>query len=190
VEEYRLHHEPPTDAGMEPAMATPRRARGPSGAGRAPGGPSRAYVALVAAVVAIIILLIVALISGGSSGKSGTTAAHTTAHKGAHAHHARPTASAAPALVSLSLRPSATVYVCLLGDGGRKLIPGVELPPGESTPTYHARRFQITLGNSSVTMVIDGKPRSVPASSEAIGYSITKAAGRKPLAAGQLPTCA
>jgi hypothetical protein len=191
VEEYRLNHEMPTDTGLEPVMASPRRPRTPGGAGRAPGGPSRAYVALVAAIVAIIILLIVALISGGSSGKNtNTNSAHHSAHGRAHAHRTRTAAAAAPAVVSLSLRPLATVYVCLLGDGGRKLIPGVELQPGESTPTYHARRFQITLGNSSVTMIIDGRSRSVPASSEAIGYSITKASGRRPLPSGQLPTCA
>jgi hypothetical protein len=38
-------------------------------------------------------------------------------------------------------------------------------------------------------MIIDGRPRTVPASSQAIGYSITKALGRRPLHAGQLPTC-
>jgi hypothetical protein len=81
------------------------------------------------------------------------------------------------------------VYVCLLGDDGRTLIPGIELQPGETTRTYHAKRFQITLGNSSVTMVVDGIPRTVAPSSQAIGYSITKATGRRPLAAGQLPTC-
>ena len=81
------------------------------------------------------------------------------------------------------------VYVCLIGDDGRKLIPGIELQPGESTPTYHARRFEITLGNSSVTMFVDGMARTVPPSSQAIGYSITKASGRQPLRAGHLPTC-
>jgi hypothetical protein len=82
------------------------------------------------------------------------------------------------------------VYVCLLGDGGRKLIPGSELEAGESTRTFRARRFEITLGNSSVLMRIDGVTRTVPPSSEAIGYSITKASGRKRLLQGQLPTCA
>jgi hypothetical protein len=96
----------------------------------------------------------------------------------------------APArIVSLSLRPSAVVYVCLIGDGGRKLIPGLELQPGETTRTYRARRFLITLGNSAVTMYVDGKPRTVPPSSQAIGYSITRYRGRQPLAAGELPTC-
>jgi hypothetical protein len=92
-------------------------------------------------------------------------------------------------VVSLSLSPSAVVYVCLIGDHERKLIAGRELQPGETTATYHARRFEITLGNSSVTMFVDGRPRTVPPSSQAIGYSITKARGRQPLSAGQLPTC-
>jgi hypothetical protein len=40
-----------------------------------------------------------------------------------------------------------------------------------------------------VTMFLDGSPRSVPPSTQAIGYTITKAAGRKPLPLGQQPTC-
>ena len=92
--------------------------------------------------------------------------------------------------MALSLRPSAAVYVCLIdNDNGRKVIPGLELQPGASTQTYHAKRFTITLGNSSVTMFVDGIPRTVPPSSAAIGYSITKS-GRHRLVAGQLPTCA
>jgi hypothetical protein len=91
--------------------------------------------------------------------------------------------------VALSLHPTAVVYVCLLGDHGRVLLPGVELQPGESTPTFHARHFELTLGNSSVTMYVDGRPRGVPPSSGPIGYAITKSRGRQPLSAGQMPTC-
>jgi hypothetical protein len=81
------------------------------------------------------------------------------------------------------------VYVCLINDDdGDKLIPGQELQPGTSTPTFHSKHFTITLGNSSVTMFVDGTPRTVPPSSEAIGYSITKS-GRQRLKAGELPTC-
>jgi hypothetical protein len=190
VEEFRQNHETPTDA-LEPVVASPRRARTHAGAGgRAPGGPSRAYMALVGVIVVIIVLLIVALISGGSSNKNANSA--SSAHRRAHAHHGarKAPASAGSALVALSLRPLAAVYVCLIGDGGRKLIPGLELQPGASTHTYHARRFEITLGNSSVTMFIDGSARSVPPSNQAIGYSITKAAGRRSLRLGQQPTCA
>jgi cytoskeleton protein RodZ len=192
VEQYRLQYEAPTDTGLEPAGSGSRRSRAQGGPGRGSEGPSRAYVALVGAIVVVIVLLIVALATGGSKKHAANnTAAHKTHHKRAPAHGSGSfAASPTPALVSLSLRPLSTVYVCLIGDGGRKLIPGVELQPGAATPTYHARRFEINLGNNSVTMVIDGTPRSVPPSSEAIGYSITKASGRRLLAPGHLPTCA
>jgi hypothetical protein len=38
-------------------------------------------------------------------------------------------------------------------------------------------------------MYVDGRARAVPPSSQAIGYTITKARGRQPLAPAQLPTC-
>jgi cytoskeleton protein RodZ len=202
VEEYRLQHEHPSEATLEPIVSTPQskrtRTRGRSGTGGRGGsgdGPSRGYMIAVSVIGVVIIALIVLLVTGGGGGGSTTgtsTSAATRSHgsgaarhsKGAVTHHAAPSK-----LVALSLRPSAVVYVCLIGDDGHKLIPGIELQPGETTPTYHARRFEITLGNSSVTMFVDGIPRTVAPSSQAIGYTITKAYGRQPLAAGQLPTC-
>jgi cytoskeleton protein RodZ len=195
VEEYRVSHEGLTDAALEPIVSSPqhKRSRAP-GQGRAPSGPSRGYMVVVGVVALLIVLLIVGLLTGGGGSAKHTesTAAARPGHA-AHARHgsgqaARSTASRSTTL-TLSLRPSAAVYVCLLGEGGRKLIAGTELKAGANTPTYHAKHFEITLGNSSVTMVIDGRDRTVPPSSEAIGYSITKANGRRSLAAGQLPTC-
>lgn len=189
VEEYRLHHERPSDAMLEPIVSTPQRQRRRA----APSGPSRGYMAAVGVIGLIIVVLIVLLVSGkGSPSHTTSTVATTTTHhkRAPSKHHASSgRTSATSSLVALSLKPSGAVYVCLIGDNGRKVIPGSELQAGESTPTYHARRFEITLGNSSVTMYVDGQPRSVPPSSQAIGYSITKAHGRQPLAAAQLPTC-
>jgi transcriptional regulator with XRE-family HTH domain len=198
LEEYRLSHETPNEAALEPIVSSPQRSRSRApGGGRSPSGPSRAYIALVGVVVLVIALLIVGLLSGGGSSKSpprtSSSASSASAHKGSRTHHrTSPTSGtgALPAFVTLSLQPSARVYVCLIGDNGRKLIPGVELQPGATTPTYRARRFSITLGNASVKMFVDGTARTVPASSQAIGYSITKALGRRPLHASQLPTCA
>jgi cytoskeleton protein RodZ len=194
VEEYRLSHEGLTEAALEPIVSSPQHSRS-SGAGRAPSGPSRGYVVVIGVVGLLIVLLVVGLLTGGGGGSSKPTessASAKTAHK-AHTRHAGGRAStpttARSTTVTLSLRPSAAVYVCLIGDNGRKLIPGSELLPGASTPTYHAKRFEITLGNSSLTMVIDGRSRTVQPSSQAIGYSITKATGRRPLTSGQLPTC-
>jgi cytoskeletal protein RodZ len=195
VEEYRLNHERPSDSALEPIVSSPQhsRSRVPGGGGPQ-SGPSRAYVAAVAIIGAIIVLLIVALLTGGG-GSSSTHTGSTSATRGhtTNAHRAvtRPS-SAAPSLssvVALSLRASAPVYVCLVNAEGRVVIPGTELQPGETTPTYHSRRFEINLGNNSVTMFVDGRARTVPSSSEAIGYSITKASGRRRLQAGHLPTC-
>jgi cytoskeleton protein RodZ len=197
VEEYRLHHENPGEPQLEPIVPAPRRDRG-AGVARGGGGgsrPSRAYMVLVGFVALLIVLLIVGLLDTGGSSKSTRTRSSarkpsTAGHVGSTGRHGTPgtATSSQAALVALSLRATGTVYVCLIGDGGRRLLSGTTLQPGESTPTYHARRFEITLGNNAVTMLLDGAPRTVPASSQAIGYSITKA-GRRTLPAERQPTC-
>jgi cytoskeleton protein RodZ len=195
VEEYRRHHERPSEAMLEPIVSTPqsKRTRGRGGSG---SGPSRGYMLAVSAIGVVIVVLIALLLIGGGSSNKGTptttvtaTSPHTSTSKHAvtrHQLHGRP---ASTGLVALSLRPTAVVYVCLIGDDGRKLIPGLELQPGQSTATYHARRFELALGNNSVTMFVDGTSRPVAPSSEPIGYSITKAYGRRPLTASQMPNC-
>lgn len=215
VEEYRRNHERPSEAMLEPIVSTPqsKRPRGRSGAGGRSGGrggtggrggsgerASRGYIIAVGAIGVVIVVLIVLLVAGGgNSPKTGTGATRTAAThstgtpakhgSGGSAGSAGRRRALAGESVALSLRPSAVVYVCLIGDDGRKLIPGLELQPGETTPVYHAKRFEITLGNSSVTMFVDGIPRTVPPSAQPIGYSITKLDGRRPLPAGHLPTC-
>jgi hypothetical protein len=206
VEEYKLHYEHPGD-GIEPiqqaAVSAPRRARArPGGAmRRGPGapppprsGPSRAYMAALGAVGIVIVLLVFALLSGGSSPSSkappSTPAqgARITHLKRAHKAHGASTANATATLASLKLEPSAEVYVCLIGDGGRKRIPGVILTPESPEPIYHADRFELTLGNNAVTLIVNGKPVTVPASSGAIGYAITRT-GMRSLVESEAPTC-
>jgi cytoskeletal protein RodZ len=190
VEEYRLHHERPSEAAFDPIASTSQRPRQ-----RPPrSGPSPAYLISVGVVGLVIVLLIVLLAtSGGSSNKGKGTSSAGKPTKAQVRRHSASVAPAAPAstqpLVALSLKPTAEVYVCLIGENGRKLIPGTTLTAGESTPTFHARRFTLNLGNNAVTLYINGRARTVPASTKAIGYSITKANGRQPLPAGELPTC-
>ncbi len=194
VEEYRLNYERPSEAALEPIVSTPSSS---PGRGRMPSSrPSRGYMALVGIVSVVIVLLVIGLLSEGGGSPSDTASTttpqahdkHARAHGRGTGHAVHPT-TAPSRVVALSLRPSAAVYVCLINDDtGSKLIPGLELQPGTSTPTFHSKHFTITLGNSSVTMFVDGIPRTVPPSSEAIGYSVTKA-GRRRLKAGELPTC-
>ena len=194
VEEYRLNYERPSEP-PEPIVSSPRKVRVPRGSSGG-AGPSRGYIALVGIVGVVIVLLIVGLLSGGG-GKGGSTSstntrADTTAKREAThnsgARRANGTATGAASTVALSLRATGTVYVCLIGEGGKKLLSGKTLEAGARTPTFHARRFELTLGNNAVALTIDGTPRAVPASSGAIGYTITRA-GRKTLAQGHLPTC-
>ncbi len=183
-----MTQERPSEGMLEPIVAPSQRNRG---RGRSqPSSPSRGYSIAVGAIVVVIIVLIVLLAtSGGSGTHTPTTAAKTTPGTTTHAPAKTKHSTAASQVLALSLKPTAPVYVCLIGDNGRKLIPGLELQAGESTSTYHAKHFEITLGNNSLTMYIDGRPRSIPSSSAAIGYSITKSRGRRTLSANQLPTC-
>jgi cytoskeleton protein RodZ len=195
VEEYRLSYERPSEP-PEPIVSSPRKVpRMPRGSGGP--GPSRGYMALVGIVAIVIVLLVVGLLSGGGGGggstnatsaRTGTTAKHRPGRTGASGRGRGAGSANASSTVSLQLRATGTVYVCLLGEGGRKLVAGQTLETGARTPTFTAKRFELTLGNNAVTLTIDGTPRVIPASSQAIGYTITKA-GRRTLAPGHLPTC-
>jgi hypothetical protein len=194
VEEYRLSYERPSEAALEPIVSTPSSS---SSRGRVSAPASRGYMALVGVVVVVIVLLIYGLLSGGggsSPKRTGTSARAPHAKHGgvssggssAGRRHAR--AVIRTDLASLKLEATGEVYVCLIGDDASKRIPGVILKAGSTEPTYHARRFLLTLGNNAVKLIVNGTPQTVPASSRPIGYSITRS-GIKPLAAGELPTC-
>jgi cytoskeletal protein RodZ len=191
VDEYRLRYEAPSEVENQPIVASKRQTGRPKGPGT---GQSRGYMIAVGTIGLLIVLLLVGLLSkkgGGSQkqvGGSSTTTARTTARGASSVTSKSSTPAIAGSFVALSLRPSAPVYVCLIGDAGRKLIPGSILQPPYTPVIYHAKRFEITLGNNAVTMYVDGKPRSVPASANAIGYTVTSA-GRKTLAAAKQPTC-
>src|SRR5437588_11064736 len=59
VEEYRLHHEKPSDGALEPISPPSQRNR-PRGRGSS-GGGSRGYSIAVGAIMVVIVILIVAL---------------------------------------------------------------------------------------------------------------------------------
>ena len=192
VDEYRLRYEAPSEVEHQPIVASSRqtgRRGSPVGGGR----PSRGYAVAVGTICLLIVLLLVGLLSkkgGGTPQKQAGTVSTTTAQTRPRTSTAKSNSGVAStgAVVSLSLRPSAAVYVCLIDASGRKLIPGAIIQPSYTPVTYHSRRFEITLGNNAVTMYVDGKLRTVPASASAIGYTVTSA-GRKTLPSSKQPTC-
>jgi cytoskeleton protein RodZ len=188
VDEYRRLYEQPSELEHQPVMSAAGRARARSSR----AGPSRGYAIAVGVLGVLIVLLLVSLLSGkgGSSPKQVSThKTHSPRRRSSRVTRSSPSqSSSASGRVALSLQPSGPVYVCLIGDNARKAIPGVIIQPPYTPVTYHAAHFTMTLGNNAVTMYVNGKALSVPASSRAIGYSVTSA-GRHTLAAGQLPTC-
>ena len=148
VEEYKLHYEhlgEGTELIQQPSGSAPRRtrprggaaARRSAGARAAPRqGPSRRYIAAVGAVGLVIVLLLYALLSGGEGSSSPTASTPTasgqhgggTARGAGHSTRTSGAAGTTATLASLKLEPSAEIYVCLIGDG-RKRIPGLILTP-------------------------------------------------------------
>ena len=93
VEEYRRHHERPSEAMLEPIVSTPQSKRtrtrsGTGGRGGPGGGPSRGYMLAVSAIgVVIVVLIALLVIGGGSSTKTPGILEHRPATK----HHASAT---------------------------------------------------------------------------------------------------
>jgi cytoskeleton protein RodZ len=194
IDEYRSSYEQPSEFEHQPPVSSTPRSRPRSRPGRGAPAPSRGYMIAVGVIGLVIVLLIYGLLSGkgkspSTTAKTGADTARTHGRGSSHtpAQAGVPNTSSAT-VVALSLEPSAPVYVCLIDAAGRKRIPGVIIQPPYTRLTYHSTRFEITLGNSAVTMYIDGKALTVPPSSKPTGYSITSA-GRHTLEAGQQPTC-
>ncbi len=190
VEEYKLRYERPTEqelAPLSPKLGRERRGSRPGAYRPQRVAPPWAIVG-GAVVVLLVVLWLVGSIGGGGGGGDGAgsrTAA--TTQRARTSAPARPT-RLAPALASVRIVPTGTVYVCLVDGGGRALIRGLQFSAGQTVPVYRARTLRITLGNDAVRLHVNGRPISVPASSQAIAYEIT-AAGARPLPASRAPTC-
>ena len=104
-----------------------------------------------------------------------------------HATTTAPKRASTPARVALRLVPSASVYVCLIGDGIVRR--NETLTPTTREPTFHAARFTLTLGNSQVALVVAGRTVTPPASSTPIGYVITPSAVRRVSSTSTLTGC-
>lgn len=201
VEEYRANFEHPSEQELQPIVHQRRRSRPAGEIASAPpsggAGPSRGYMVTVGLVGLLIVILIVGLLTRGSSPKktsgSGQHGESRQSSKQRHSRlsqHFRPGHNAiAGEEVSVTLQATAPVWVCLINGAQQQLIPGVDLQAGQRSGPFRAKRFEVTLGNASVTLSVNGRAVSVPQSTTAIGYSIGPH-GTVPLAAGRGPTCA
>ena len=118
------------------------------------------------AIVAVLGAVIVDAISGSND------------NGGAAAEHHRQKVVVAPTTteassVSLELRPTADVWVCAVDDRHRAVVDGETLTAGEVRGPFQGQAFEVTFGNGSVEMTVNGSPQKVPAVAEPISYRVT-----------------
>jgi len=183
---YELEHVP-----VRPSMALDQ--------GERTHGRAWRWIGALALIVALAVVFVLIGHLGGAS-KTPPTRAGSSGLGGATATTGRTTASVPVSCVPgsatyvpvdcVSLRLKARVagvWACVVGDRHMR-IDGARLTAGVPTPTFHARRFVVTLGSPSVALVIDGRrftPREVSGS---VRYVLTPGA-RKRVAAPTTLSC-
>jgi cytoskeleton protein RodZ len=154
-------------------------------------GPVGKVLAGVLAVV-VVGLIIVGSIMGGSDdgggGKPKGEKEHGTKAAGPATTTTTTTSTVASGEVSVELRSTATVWVCLVDDDGNQLVDSETLSANETRGPFSAGGFDVTFGNGSVEMTVDGEAQQVPQVAEPIGYRITPT-GVRTLDPSSHPTC-
>lgn len=187
VEEYKLRYERPSEHELAPISPQ-------LGADRRGGGPGMRAVPPWAVVGGLLLLVLVALWAVGSlvgGGESGSTTSGSTTDTSTSTVQRRApggTTPATPAQASVRIVPTGTIYVCLVAQNGKVLIPGTQFAAGQHVPVYRARSMRLTLGNNQLRLRVNGHSVSVPASSSAIAYAIGPR-GAHALPLSQAPTC-
>jgi hypothetical protein len=192
VEEYKRQWEEPNELDVAPVRPTIG-----FGAMDGEGGVRRwrlqPRLLIVAVALCIVVIAVVLLIRGpGSPSRAGNaSSAKLPAGASTPASGAPTSPTGASALscastpggvlpsgcVALRIEPTAAVSVCLIGDAGVVRLRDVKLSPfAARSPTFHARRFILTLSNSTAHLVIDSRVLALAPVTGAVRYQIT--AGR------------
>jgi cytoskeleton protein RodZ len=185
VEEYRRSVEPPAVEVRPSERASPAapgiRARGPIG--------PRALAALAVGAV-VLVIFILGITGGGSGGGGGPSSTARVQHKHHHrSGHGTSKPAPTPTEASIELRPTGTVWVCLVDQSGRALVNGETLSAGQSRGPFHASRFEVNLGNGAIQIRADGRDVGVPDSPNPLGYRVSPD-GVSSLDPTSRPTCA
>jgi cytoskeleton protein RodZ len=193
LDEYRKtvegeQHEPIPQSVIKPG--TLRQTR-PVGRTRSINWAPVAKVLAGLIAVAVVGLVIVGSI-GGSNDSGGSDKGAKGRDRGSKTggpSSTPTTTSTAPAgEVSVELRATAPVWVCLVDEGGTPLVDSETLSANEARGPFSAGGFDVTLGNGSVEMTVDGEPARIPQAAEPLGYRITPTGVRK-LDPSSQPTC-
>jgi hypothetical protein len=144
---------------------------------------------LLAGAALVAVVAGVALIGGGGGG-SGSTKGDAAGAGGRHASSQGKATAGAGAQVELQLVASGEVWVCLLDEGGRAVIDGAIMQPGEEQGPFRSKGFAVAFGNGDVSMLVNGREAELPPSSSPVGYEIDRHGRLTTLEEGERPECA
>jgi cytoskeletal protein RodZ len=164
------------------------------------GGPRRRGVLPIALLTLVVLGLAIAVALGGEGDDGGGSSQEGSAVSRNQPKPASPATTTAPsgtttseastpgAEVSLDLSATADVWVCVVDAEGSHVVNGETLTADQARGPFSSTRFEMTFGNGSVEMTVDGEPVRVPALAEPLGYRITSA-GAKRLEPSAQPSC-
>jgi hypothetical protein len=170
VEEYRQRYERPSTQELTPFRAG-------RGGGRARQRPRRHWgpgIVIGIGVVALLAALYGLSLLGQDNEPDApvsvkTPAPTATPRKKAAKHHHK---AAAPTRVTLRLRATAPVYVCLEDARGHPVLNGVTLSAGQRSATFHSKRFRANFGNGNVRMRVNGHSYRAADTGNPVGYEV------------------
>lgn len=183
ADDYRRSTAPP--GGERP----PKRVEPvPTGARRSdPRVPGRV---LIVAVCLVLVALVIGIGLAGGDGDSSTPSSPAAKGGGkADKKQARGNATTARPGVALRLAATAEVWVCLLNAGAKPLVDGEILEEGAEAGPFRSGRYEVALGNGSVTMFVNDKQAPIPESSSPVGYRINPDGELTSLEEGERPDC-
>jgi cytoskeleton protein RodZ len=185
VDEYKLRHEHLSEVELQPInAAAPGRER----RRQTPILPPWFFVAVIFVGLLLSLYLLGTLGNDPAQQSSSPPPAPPVVATTGDAPPAAAKKPARPRTTKLRIEATGPVYVCLRA-GDRTLVNGATLQAGDRTRTFRSKRFRLTVGNNAVRLWINGRPKSLPASSDPIGLEITPRRGRQPLSAKKRPLC-
>ena len=193
LDEYRKENERAASPGIVPPNAVQAGIRTRTQARRSGvftrtrarhSPPVKPLVILVAGLAAAAVLgaVIVDSITGSNDGNGGI-AGPRQREKAA----ATPTTTQ-PGGASLELRATSDVWVCAVDERNRPVVNGETLTAGEVRGPFQGSAFELTFGNGSVEMTVDGQPAKVPAVAEPISFRVSSS-GASRLDPSSGPSC-
>jgi cytoskeleton protein RodZ len=143
-------------------------------------------VLLLTGLVAAVVLGLLIAGSLGGSDNGGDVAERRDGPAAGSRTDQLPTTQASE--VSLELRATEPVWVCLVDDAGQAQVNGETLAANEVRGPFEGRAFEVTFGNGAVEMTVNGEPTEIPPVAEPLGYRITPS-GVGELPPSSQPTC-